>query len=77
MAEGLTICARCIYLHADAKRDPHWRWMCTAAPLEMVNPVCGKIDPPYHFCRTINHGSCWMYQEGPNVLQPSEKKETV
>lgn len=70
-----TICAKCQNLHNDAKRDPHWRWLCTAAPIETINPVCGYVDPPYRFCSTINKGACWMYREGPNALNPKESAD--
>src|SRR6266851_1549127 len=66
----ITICAKCAWLHGNAKRDPHWRWMCAAAPVVVINPVCGHFDPPFRFCRTINYGTCHMFKAGSNCLQP-------
>jgi hypothetical protein len=72
MADEVTICAKCAWLHGDAKGKPWWSWMCAAAPLETINPVCGRIDPPFMLCRFVNHGRCHMYAEGPNVISPKE-----
>ena len=76
MATGERYCRNCERLHGDAKRE-HWRkWMCTGAPNEAVNPVTGTIEPPYVLCWMINRtGDCWMFKDGPNVLNPREMKE--
>lgn len=67
----MTFCRDCRWLHGDAKRDPHWRWMCAGAPNAQVNPVSGTIDPPYHFCRSVNRiGECSLYEAGANILHP-------
>lgn len=69
------ICAKCVSLHGDAKRDSWYRWMCVRVPLETVlNPVTGSMTEPYQLCRKINDGSCEMYEEGPNCLQPKTKE---
>jgi len=71
-----SICATCSNLHATAKSDPWYRWLCTKAPIApYMNFVVGKemADPPYAFCRTINHGGvCDEYEEGDNCLSPDK-----
>lgn len=71
-----TICAQCKFLHAYAKQDAWWKWLCTKAPIAPhYNFVVGKemADPPYAYCRTINRdGHCEEYEEGTNCLSPDK-----
>lgn len=71
-----SVCAKCVFLHATAKSDRWWAWLCTRHPLpQFFNPVTGETvaDPPYQRCKKINDGECLDFEAGPNILFPKEQ----
>jgi len=71
----VNVCAKCIYLHGEAKRS-HWRqWLCTQVKIEPVmNPVTGENTEPYQLCWKLNDGACDLFEEGPNCMTPKDGK---
>lgn len=64
-----SICAKCIHLHGEAKRQPWYHWLCTQWPIDVhTNYVSGESTPPYKACKFINDGACKMFEEGRNCL---------
>lgn len=69
-----SICARCVFLHGEAKRSFWKGWLCTKVKIEPVlNPVTGENTEPYQVCWKLNDGSCEMFEEGRNCLSKEEK----
>jgi hypothetical protein len=71
------ICKQCRFVHAHAKSDPWWRWMCTEfAVVPELNHVTGDFTEPYGLCKTINRvGQCPQFEAGNNVFNPKDATE--
>jgi len=68
------ICRQCANVHAHAKSDPWYRWMCVVfVKAPELNHVSGEMTEPYDLCRNINRvGQCPSFVAGANVFNPKD-----